>query len=158
MGTTYIISVFLHVLFAAFWIGGMLFLPLVLLPSIKDSNNRIALLHKTGLKFRFYGWVALIGLMVTGLFNMHFKGIPLSWDFFIENDYGQWLGIKLLAFALMIAIGSVHDFYIGNKAIEQMQDGNNGRLKYIARWSGRINLLLSFTIAFIGVALSRGGI
>lgn len=158
MGIAYIISVFLHIIFAAFWIGGMLFLPLVLLPGIKHDDNRISLLYKTGIKFRFYGWIALIGLLTTGIYNMYARGMPFSQEFLIENNYGRLLGLKLLAFAVMITIGGIHDFYIGNKAIEQMQVNSAGKLKYIARWSGRINLLLALFIAFLGVALSRGGL
>ena len=157
MGTGYVISVFLHVVFTAFWIGGMLFLPLVLLPGIRSSSERTFLIHKTGIKFRFYGWVALIGLLVTGIYNMHIKGMPFNWEFLAENSYGRILGIKLLAFTVMILIAGIHDFYIGNKAIVQMHQNDNGKLKLIARWSGRINLLLALTIAFLGVVLSRGG-
>ncbi|MFP5471299.1 MAG: CopD family protein [Bacteroidia bacterium] len=157
MGTAYVISVFLHVVFAAFWIGGMLFLPLILLPSINNHNDRIFLLHKTGIKFRFYGWIALIGLIATGIYNMCAKGLPFSWQFLTENDYGKLLGLKLLFFTAMLIIGSVHDFYVGNKAIEQMQLENTSKMKYVARWSGRINLILALLIAFLGVVLSRGG-
>ena len=157
MGTTYVISVFLHVVFAAFWIGGILFIPLVLLPSIRTSTERVFLLHKTGIKFRFYGWIALTGLLITGIYNMLAKGLPFNWEFLTASSYGRLLGIKLLAFAVMLIISAIHDFYIGNKAIEQMQKNDNGKLKLIARWSGRINLLLALTIALLGVALSRGG-
>lgn len=158
MGLTYLISVFLHVVFAAFWIGGMLFLPLILLPGIRNSNNRTTLLYKTGVKFRFYGWIALIGLFSTGAYNMYAKGLSFNWKFLVEDGYGKLLGIKLLAFAMMLIIGAVHDFYIGNKAIEQMQQTSEGTLRHIARWSGRINLILALVIAFLGVAISRGGI
>jgi len=54
MSPSYYISVWLHIIGAAFWIGGMLFLPLVLLPGIKDHPDRKKLLLATGLKFRFY--------------------------------------------------------------------------------------------------------
>lgn len=158
MATAYVISVFLHIVFAAFWIGGMLFLPLVLLPTIINANNRVSLLHKTGIKFRFYGWIALIGLLVTGVYNIYAKGLPFSWEFLSENSYGQLLGIKLIVFALMLIIGAIHDFYFGNKAIEEMNQTNKSTLKNIARWSGRINLLLALVIAFLGVAISRGGL
>jgi uncharacterized membrane protein len=53
MNTWYYISVWLHIVGAAFWIGGMLFLPLVLLPGIKNNPDRQNLLMATGLKFRF---------------------------------------------------------------------------------------------------------
>lgn len=153
----YIISVFLHVFFAAFWIGGMLFLPLILLPGIKSNPERTKLLYDTGIKFRFFGWIALIGLIITGIANLYFKGLPLNMEFLTNNPFGQLLGIKLLLFCIMIAISGLHDFYIGTKTIEQIQRNNIKNLKQLARWSGRMNLILAISIAFLGVVISRGG-
>lgn len=157
MSIAYLISVFVHIVSASFWIGGMLFLPLVLLPSIRKHPDRILLLHKTGIKFRFYGWIALITLFITGGLNMHFRGLPFTWEFFTDSNFGELLYIKLMIFIVMLLIVGIHDFFIGEKAIEQMQDTENGKLKLIARWSGRINLLLALAVAFLGIALSRGG-
>lgn len=158
MGFPYIISIYLHIVCAAFWIGGMLFLPMVLLPGIKNHPDRVSLLYKTGIKFRFYGWFALGILLITGLLNMYYRGIPFRWDIFTQSGYGKLLGIKLILFALMLLLGAIHDFIIGKKAIEEMKTVFTGKVRLFARWSGRLNLLLSLAIAFIGVALSRGGL
>lgn len=154
----YLISVFLHLTVAAFWIGGMLFLPLVLLPGLKNHPDRIGLLYKTGLAFRFYGWLAMALLVMTGLLNFVFRGLPFTWAFFLGSEYGTLLRYKLTLFLIMLLISGLHDFFFGRKALEEMQRGDNRQLKVLARWSGRINLLLSLAIAFIGVVLSRGGV
>lgn len=153
MGVWYLISVFIHVIGAAFWIGGMLFLPLIVLPGIKNNPERAQILYTTGIKFRTYGWIAVSLLIISGIFNMYFRGVPLEWEFLTENKYGKLLGLKLGFFFFMLIVGAIHDFYVGKKAIE-----NEGKLKVIARWSGRISLLMAIIIAFLGVALSRGGI
>ncbi len=157
MDLYYYISLLFHIIFGAFWIGGMLFLPLVLLPSIKNHPDRILLLQQTGIKFRFIGWIALIGLAFTGILNMYFRGLPLTWNYISESDYGKLLSLKVLLFVLMLLIGGIHDFYIGNKSIDEMKVNSHGNYKKLARWSGRINLLLALIIAFIGIALSRNG-
>ncbi|MCB0409848.1 MAG: CopD family protein [Flavobacteriales bacterium] len=154
---TYLISIYLHVIFSAFWIGGMLFLPLILLPSIKNNPERTHLLFHTGIKFRFYGWIALIGLIITGIINMQFKNFSFNIEFLTNNQIGKLLGIKLLLFCIMIAISGLHDFYIGTKTIEQIQQNKTKNIKQLARWSGRINLLIALSIAFLGVIISRGG-
>lgn len=154
---SHFILIFLHVIFAAFWIGGMLFLPLILLPGIKSNPQRTKLLYDTGIKFRFFGWIALIGLIVTGITNMYLKGFPFNIEFLTENEFGKLLGIKLLLFCMMITISGLHDFYIGTKTIQQIQQNKIKNIKQLARWSGRINLILAFLIAFLGVAISRGG-
>jgi len=135
----------------------MLFLPLVLLPSIKNHPDRIALLYKTGVKFRMVGWVCLILLAFTGILNYYLRGLPLSFDYLTHSEYGHLLTIKLLLFAIMLILEAVHDFYIGNKSIDEMKNTQNGNFRKWAQWSGRLNLLLALAIAFIGLVLSRGG-
>jgi putative copper resistance protein D len=157
MSVWYLISVFVHIVFAAFWIGGMLFLPLVILPGIRQHPDRIAILYKTGLTFRFYGWIALTALVATGLLNMYLRGMPFTWAFFTQSDYGILVSYKLLIFLGILLVSGVHDFFLGRKALEEMQNSDNSQLKLLARWSGRINLLLALAMAFLGVVLSRGG-
>jgi len=153
----YLISVFIHIISVSFWIGGMLFIPLILVPSIKKQPNRVLLLYKTGIKFRFYGWLSVIVLIITGFLNIYFKGLPFTWAFFTYSSYGRLLRIKLALFVVMLLIAGVHDFYYGSKSITEMQNTNNHKFKLMARLTGMINLLLALTIAFLGIALSRGG-
>ena len=153
----YYISVWLHILGATFWIGGMLFLPLVLLPSIKNNYERTQLLVSTGLKFRFYGYIALVLMFVTGMLNMWFKGIQFSWRFFNETHYGRLAFLKVILFFSLVLISLTHDLIAGRKFLGQMQTEQNAKVKLVARWTGRILLLISLIMAFIGVLLSRGG-
>lgn len=157
MDTVYLISVFVHIVCAAFWIGGMLFIPLVLVPGIKQQPNRVLLLHKTGLKFRFYGWLAVIVLLITGFLNMYFRGLPITIGFLTTSSYGKVLIIKLILFVLMLLVGAIHDFYLGMKSIDEMQESSGTKFKLLARWTGMLNLLLALIIAYLGVAISRGG-
>jgi putative copper resistance protein D len=154
MNDLYYISVWLHIIGAAFWIGGMLFLPFVLLPGIKNNPDRKNLLLATGLKFRFYGYIVLAIMLITGLLNIYLKGIKFSLNFFIMTPYGQLVELKIILFVLIITISSMHDLVVGRNAIEQME---NQKIKLIARWSGRLLLLISLVMAYIGVIISRGG-
>jgi putative copper export protein len=153
MGTGYYVSVWLHIIGAAFWIGGMLFLPLVLLPGIKGHPDRKNLLMATGLKFRFYGYIVLALMLITGLLNIYLRGLSFTLDFFILSRYGQLVTYKIILFAFMILICLLHDLVIGRKAIAQMEDQS---VKLIARWSGRLLLIIALAMAFIGVMISRG--
>src|SRR4026208_1652915 len=118
MSPSYYISVWLHIIGVAFWIGGMLFLPLVLLPGIKDHPDRKKLLLATGLKFRFYGYIVLAMLFITGLLNIYYRGIRLSLQFFFESKYGSLVSLKILLFITMIIISIFHDLVFGKKVIE----------------------------------------
>ena len=160
MSEIYFISVFLHVLAAAIWIGGMIFLPLVLLPAIKKHPDKAILIHTVGLKFRAVGWIVLLILLLSGLFNMHFRQVEFSWDGLSDSAFGKMIFYKILIFFITVLISSLHDFYIGTTATRLwMQEANSKRVQNFrlwARWAGRINLLLAITAAGIGIALVRG--
>jgi copper resistance protein D len=154
MNTWYHISVWLHVIGVSFWIGGMLFLPIVLLPAIKDHPDRRNLLMITGLKFRLFGYIVLALLLVTGIANIYLRGIDLSWKFLVISRYGKLVITKLILFLSILAVSLVHDV----QARKRLQSAEEKRkFKIIARWSGRILLIISLAMAFIGVVLSRGG-
>jgi len=108
----------------------------------------------TGLKFRFYGYIVLAMLFITGLLNIYFRGLSFSFNFFIRTRYGQLVELKIILFVLMITISLLHDLIVGRKAIEQMENQN---IKLIARWTGRLLLLIALVMAYIGVVISRGG-
>ena len=153
MNTLYHFSVWLHIIGVSFWIGGMLFLPVVLLPAIKDHPDRRNLLIATGLKFRFAGYIVLTLLLITGIFNMYLRGIDLSWKFLVISRYGKLVITKLFLFLLIIAVSLVHDVQARKKLLT---DEEKIRFKVLARWSGRILLIISLMMAYIGVVLSRG--
>ncbi len=131
----------------------MLFLPIVLLPGIKDHPDRRNLLMATGLKFRFYGYIVLGLMLVTGILNMYFRGIHFSWTFFNQARYGKLVVVKVILLIAMIGISLVHDLFVGRKALAQIE---NKKLKQVARWSGRLLLLIALVMALIGVIISRG--
>jgi copper resistance protein D len=153
MNTWYHLSVWLHIIGVSFWIGGMLFLPMVLLPAIKDHPDRRNLLMTTGLKFRFAGYIVLALLLLTGILNMYLRGIDLSWKFLVVSRYGKLVIAKLILFLLMITVSLVHDAQARKRLLSEEE---KARFKVIAKWSGRILLIISLVMAFIGVVLSRG--
>ena len=153
MNTWYHICVWLHVIGFSFWIGGMLFLPLVLLPGIKNHPDRINLLMITGLKFRFYGYIVLILLLLTGVLNIYLRGIDLSWKFLVISRYGKLVLLKLFLFLCVVAVSLFHDVQARKRLLNEEE---KRKFRAVAKWSGRILLIVSLAMAYIGVVLSRG--
>ena len=153
MNTLYHVSVWLHIIGVSFWIGGMLFLPIVLLPAIKNHPDRRNLLMQTGLKFRFFGYIVLALLLVTGISNMFLRGVDVSWKFLFESRYGHLVITKIILFLSMLTVSLVHDVQAKKRL---SNDEEIKKFKIIAQWSGRILLIISLVMAFIGVVLSRG--
>lgn len=144
----------------------MLFMALVLVPGLRkldDASLRRDLLHSTGLCFRLVGWVALAVLLTTGALNLIGRGMgPQLWvkAEFWRAGYGHLLAIKLLIFVCILAISVVHDWFIGLRANDAQVIAAGSpqalRLRRLAMWFGRFNLLLSIAMLVIGILLSRG--
>ena len=154
----YLISVYMHILCASLWAGGMLFLVLVLLPAIKNHPERRMLLFNVGIKFRLAGWIALIILLATGLFNMHYRGIGFA--SLNDSSYNRLFLYKLLLFSIVVIISIYHDFYIGPKSIKMMEQTEQGsdtkRFVKTARIIGELNLLLALIAVALGILIVRG--
>lgn len=164
----YLLSVWLHVLAAIVWIGGMVFLGAVLVPELRRPSMKRAapsLLYRTALRFRWLGWAALLLLLVTGTFNLGYRGYAWSdlWSGGLwEGGFGRALGFKLLLVAAIVLISAVHDFVLGPRTARRMQDAPDAaatkRLRRQASWMGRITLVLSLIVLWLAVLLLRGGL
>ncbi|HXG50058.1 MAG TPA: DUF4149 domain-containing protein [candidate division Zixibacteria bacterium] len=162
----YLLSVWLHVLAAAVWIGGMTFLALALVPEVKRLESRTlaaSLIHRTASRFRVVGWVSLITLIATGTFNVLHRGFgwaELGDPVFWQSAFGKTLGAKLLLVAAILALSLLHDFLIGPRAVELLRDRPDSpealALRRRASWLGRIVLLLALGAVALGVLLVRG--
>jgi uncharacterized membrane protein len=162
--------VFLHLLAAIIWIGGMFFLALVLVPVLRGETQerRSALLGAAGVRFRTVGWVCLVTLLVTGVFNLKNRGFSwgtvFSGDVFTGTDrFGHILAGKLLLLGLVLAVSAFHDFRLGPASIQAARTRDTGgdparaeTLRRRASLLGRLNALLALMIVFLAVALVRG--
>lgn len=156
--------VFVHILAALIWVGGMFFLALVLVPVLRGRSRaeRAELLGVVGTRFRTVGWVAIITLLVTGVWNL--RNRRLDWDVILSTDlfdgrWGQILLGKLTLVAILIAISAVHDFVIGPASVTAARDADPTRaesLRRTASWLARVNALLVLVVIFLAVALVRG--
>jgi putative copper export protein len=155
----YVLSVFTHIVSACIWLGGMLFLILAFIPGIKNHPDKVDLIANVSLKFRTVGTVALILLLITGLYQLEFRGVQWNIDFFMTT-FGKIVAFKLLIFIGIILISIVHDYFLGSKAIEAWkkdpEHAETIRLRNSSRMMGRISFLFAILAVFLGVLLSRG--
>src|SRR5689334_14390764 len=119
MKILYLLSVWLHILAAATWLGGMLFFVIVLVPITRRAEYKgIAgeLVQWLGERFRWLGWVCFGLLIVTGTVNLIYRGVTwasLGDARFWRGEWGQTLGLKLGLVAIILAVSAYHDFYVG---------------------------------------------
>lgn len=159
-------SVFLHILSAITWIGGMLFIVMVLAPLLRSEDFRpvaTRVLHVTGKKFKKIGWACLILILVTGVLNARarygYDGQPWGewWSVIVANKI---LMRKVHTFGLVLLLSYLHDFHIGPAAVRAMRSAADApetlRLRKAAAWMGRLNLLLALAIVWWALQLVRG--
>jgi len=134
----------LHVMAAITWIGGMLFIALVLVPvtrRVSDPALRTRLVQEAGRRFRTVGWIALGLLLLSGLGNLWFRPYLLGVGRF------QWkLGLVVLA----LVLSAVHDFVLGPRA---GRPGADPALRVRASWLARVNVVVVVLAVLLGLAL-----
>lgn len=166
MHSVYLVSVWLHIVAAMTWLGGMLFLVTVIVPLLRkpDMRARAAeLFHLFGIRFRLVGWVALSTLVVTGVLNLVCRGFSLRQMLSGEVFAGRWgatLALKLSFVGAVLTMGLVHDFWLGPRAVRLAREGASPqvreRWRRMASMLGRATLLIALAIVALAVGLVRG--
>jgi copper resistance protein D len=165
MRTLYYVSVWLHVLAATIWIGGLFFIVLVVVPWLRRGGRTGAgaFLRETGVRFRTVGWTCFAVLALTGTFNLWVRGVRPR--HFVDPDWlatpsGCTVAAKVAVFAIVLAISVVHDFVVGPRATRAIEDdpasAEAARLRRMASLLGRANALLALVLLAIAIAIVRG--
>lgn len=158
-------SVFIHLIFVAFWIGGMLFTAAVLVPATRSrlADYRGLLFTELGTRFSRLSWLAFPFLILTGYMALLGRGFTNDAIFsmsFWQSSYGSTLSMKLYFFGAVLIVSGIHDFWLGPKAAQLIDDEPTSNRTLIYRkatsWIGRINLLLGLSILYFASSLVRG--
>lgn len=164
--TLYHLNVFLHVLAALVWLGGMFFLAAVgapVLRAVESPRLRRDLFQRLGIQFRRVGWAAIAVLLLTGVGNLHFRGLLTRdiWtglEFWTDVRYGRVLGAKIALVVAMLAVQGLHDFWLGPAAGRaDPRSAEAGRYRRWASLLARGNALLGLALLYVAVRLARGG-
>lgn len=169
-------AVFIHLTSAVIWIGGSLFLALVLLPAMR----RLApppgptppagavppdLLAAVARRFRLISWVCIPLLVATGLYILPTRyGIGFTEFFSAGGHFIGALQLKVALVAVVIWLSAIHDFIIGpyvSRLITTAQAGaapprHLPALRKTVIWIARVNLFLTLCIIAVAVAMTRG--
>lgn len=164
--TLYALSIWLHLVAAAAWVGSMIFFSAVGVPVLRREELRAVaprLLRLLGARYRVLGWIALGALVVTGGVNLYFRGVrwgTLCEPAFWSTPFGRPLAWKLGFVALVLLATVAHEVLTGARAVDSLErdprSPEAARARRAASWIGRLVLLLSLAILFFAAALVRG--
>jgi len=148
--------VILHILAAVSWVGGMIFLSLVLAPLVRSRKavpEFMALFRSAALRV----WVAMAILVMTGPMLLSFRGVavvsPSSWPGIVM--------VKLTLVALLLFLTLLHDLVLGPQvsrvsAIPESERTAGEQLVFkTARWLPRLSLLIALAVLVVAAMLAR---
>ena len=164
MGIEEALITWVHLVSAAVWVGGGLFLGVVLAPVLRRTSmplhERIGLMVRIGRRFNKIAIPSLAVLVATGLNSAHglLFGRP---DLLLGSSYGIFLVVKMALVAAVIAAFAVHVRVVGSGAEEriasgEMTDAEVRRLRRRIIILGEAVTALSVAILFIAALLDSG--
>lgn len=155
-----LLVLWVHLLAAIMWIGGMLFLSIVLVPVFKRhefTGERRLLFQSLALRFRMVVWLSIMVLLGTGALLLITKVGPL-----LEPEiWPTALKVKLALVAILLGLTVAHDFWVGPlvaKLKGEPQERLTSSQQILIRlspWIARLGLVLAVIILFLAVLLAR---
>ena len=162
-------AVAVQILSAVVWLGGMLFLVMVMIPIARQamrSDNPgagLEILKDAASRFLPVAWTAMILLGLSGGYlAWEHWGIRPGVFFSDEDRFMQILRIKTGLFMMVVLLSLIHDFWLGPKVLEKLDAARAaGQVlpqslgRKIVRMTAGVNLLAALTILVLAVWLIR---
>ena len=150
-----LLPLWLHVLSAAVWLGGLLFQSHILLPLLARGGPAEPIAQAVR-RSRRVAWTALVLLILTGLHNL--TRLPPVTSM-IESGVLKLLALKLFLVVILLMLSAHRDFGVAGRLIRAVAAGRDATpaLRMLVRLD-RVALLLGLGLVYLGLAVSRGGI
>ena len=154
-----IVMRWLHLTAAFTWLGGLIFMNVVLTPAVAPRGIPPQFIRLMGMKrFSRFAWGSIAVLVITGIYNT--ATVLSSPANLITTTYGIVLLIKIIAVALMIGITAENNLILAPKLMAGAPKPPNppdkkitGIQKTLVKLS-YVNLILGFTVLLL-VAILR---
>ena len=147
------IITWIHLTSAAIWVGGGLFLGVVLAPILKKTSmsieERISLMILVGRRFNRIALPSLIILIITGIYSSH--SLLSNPNLLFETSYGSYLIIKIILVIAVIRSFVVH-IRIIRKDVEEKIMSHKIDEQQIQKLRKKI-IILGEVISVISVAI-----
>ncbi len=158
-----VIITWIHLVSAAIWVGGSLFIGVVLAPTLKKMSisleERIQIMINVGRKFNKIAVPSLILLIITGIYTSY--PLLLKPNLLSETSYGTFLIVKIILVLLLIATFAIHVRII-RKDVEdkimshQLSEKQIQTLRKKIIILGEVTVVISVAILFFAALLDTG--
>ncbi len=158
------ILVLIHVIAAITWLGGMLFLAMVMVPlARRDAGVGFGVLRSAAEKFVPIAWAAKIVLAGSGAYlAWTYWGVRPDTFFTGDAHFIDYLQRKTGLFVIVIVLSLAHDFWLGPRMMDRLDAARSsgsplprGPGRLFVQWAARINLVLVIWIVAFAVWMTR---
>jgi len=153
----------IHLISASIWVGGSIFLGVVLAPLLKKMSlsieERLELMIKVGRRFNKIALPSLVILIGTGIYNSHL--VLQSPEILFSSSYGAFLITKIVLVIALIVTFAVH-IRLFSKDIEQkisarqIADMELKKLNKKGMILGETTVVISVAILFFAALMDAG--
>ncbi|MBI4000237.1 MAG: DUF4149 domain-containing protein [Nitrospira defluvii] len=152
--------IWIHLLSAVVWIGGMVFLSVVLVPVLRRDGlfaQHAALFRTVAYRFRGLVWGAMGVLLGTGLVLAVDRSIPITEPRQWPTVFAVKMGLVVFLFGLTL----LHDLVVGPQVRRIMGTAETERTaadRLLVRYSvlvPRLSLLVALFVLLLAVVLAR---
>ena len=138
-----LVVVWLHVVAAATWVGGLLYASHLVVPAAARGGRDCLSLLARG---RAVAWAAWAVLVVTGLENLRRVSMV-----------SPWLAAKIVAVIALLALAAHRDFALVPRALRAIEGGAQPTAALSSvRGLDRVLLVFALAVLFFAVGVARG--
>ncbi len=158
-----VLITWIHLTAAAIWVGGSLFIGIILAPVLKTipnlSTSNLQIMMKIGRRFNKIALPALLTLIITGLYKAY--PIMININILLSTSYGKLLLVKMLLVVILITSFIIHIKIINNNLENRIihKQITEKQIKQIRKkiiFLGKFMVLVSIAIFLIAALLDSG--
>ena len=156
--------VFLHIIAAVTWLGGMLFLLMVMIPlARRDAGSGFGTLRSAAEKFVPIAWAAKFVLAGSGAYlAWAYWNVRPETFFAGDTHFLSYLQMKTGLFVIVVILSLAHDFWLGPRMMDRLEAARStgsplptGPARLFVQWAARINLVLVIWVVAFAVWMTR---
>ena len=153
----------IHLISASIWVGGSIFIGIVLVPVLKtmttSMEERLQIMIRVGRRFNKIAVPSLIILIITGVYSSN--QLLSKPELLLSSSYGNFLIIKIILVIALIIVFTVH-IRIIRKDVEEkilskeMPENQIQKLRKKIIILGEATVVISVAILFMAALLDTG--
>jgi putative copper export protein len=152
-----------HLIAASIWVGGSIFIGIVLAPLLKTFSDsiegRLSIMIRVGRKFNKIGVPSLIILIVTGIYNS--TGFIVQPSLILSTSYGIVLLVKVILVIILLITFAIHVRLIRTEVERKIESKELSgeflqKLRSKIIMLGRLTVILSLAILLMAALLHSG--